>query len=458
MEMFASTGPPEDVSEDRTIRAIAWLTAWDAQGIHRTATAGDEAGADWLIREAAALGATPAVEKFALDRLDPTEAYLEFDDTRVPGVPVFDAPATGDGGVAGVLGPVSAETSIAVAELSPLGVYSPDYESLRRNAAHRGLVIVCKGARSGLGRLNAERFRQPYGPPAIHVSSEARDGVLAAAARRVPARLVAASRRTPARACNVVVTIGGQDRTRAPVVVMTPRSSWWQSTSERGGGLVCWLESLRALLASPPLCDVILTANSGHELGHLGPDDFMARRPGRERPIADGGAIWVHYGANIGAVGGELSIQSASDDLRALAVAELTPCRPTAGPHRAEDAGSDRRDAGYPPRRRLLCHAGRKQSAVSSAPGPLAARRRSRCRRPGRRCRLPSRRWADDRHIRLRDARRRRTELILRERDVREVIELRGVDDRRRARRGLIRCNPVDDAFSDHDHRGMGAA
>jgi hypothetical protein len=125
------------------------------------------------------------------------------------------------------------------------------------------------------------------------------------------------------RARNTVVIISGRDRARTPVVVMTPRSSWWQSTSERGGGLVCWLESLRALIASPPLCDVIFTANSGHELGHLGLDEFMTRRPGWERPVAAGGAIWVHYGANIGAVGGELSIQSASDDLRALTAAEL---------------------------------------------------------------------------------------------------------------------------------------
>jgi hypothetical protein len=34
-------------------------------------------------------------------------------------------------------------------------------------------------------------------------------------------------------------------------------------------------------------------------------------------------AVWVHFGANIGAVGGDLSILSASDDLRALAAAEL---------------------------------------------------------------------------------------------------------------------------------------
>jgi hypothetical protein len=64
---------------------------------------------------------------------------------------------------------------------------------------------------------------------------------------------------------------------------MTPRSSWWQSTAERGGGLVCWLESLRALIVAPPACNAIFTANSGHELGHLGLDDFMARRSGWER-------------------------------------------------------------------------------------------------------------------------------------------------------------------------------
>ena len=278
------------------------------------------------------LGATPEVEKFTLRRLDPIDAYLECDGMRIPGVPVFDAPATGVNGVTGTVAPIEAEPDIAAVELSPRSVYTPAYERLRRRAGHRGLVIVCKGAEPGLGLLNAERFRHPYGAPALHVPSEAREAVLAAAARRASARLVAASRRTLAQACNVVVTIRGQDSARAPVVIMTPRSSWWQSTAERGGGLVCWLEALRALIVSPPLCDVILTANSGHELGHLGLDDFMWRRPGWERPIDEGGAIWVHYGANIGAVEGELYIQSSSDDLRALATTGLT--RSGRQPHR----------------------------------------------------------------------------------------------------------------------------
>jgi hypothetical protein len=303
-------------------RAAKWLAAWDAQGIHRTATAGDEAGADWLMREVAALGiAAPACEEFALDRLDPIEAYLEIEGARIAGVPVFDAPATSADGVDGALGPVGGEAPIVVAELSPRIVYTPDYQKLRRDARHRGLVIVCKGDHPGLGLLNAEQFRRPYGAPAIQISSEARETVFAAAAQGVPSRLVVDSRRTSARACNLVFTIPGRDPTRAPLVVMTPRSSWWQSTAERGGGLVCWLETLRALVAIPPICDTVFTANSGHELGHLGLDDFCARRPGWERV---GGATWVHYGANIGAVGGELSVLSASEDSAARAAEELT--------------------------------------------------------------------------------------------------------------------------------------
>jgi hypothetical protein len=89
---------------DGMTRAIAWLTAWDSQGIHRTATAGDASGAEWLTREAVDLGAGPALEEFAVDRLDPIEAYLEFDTTRIPGVPVFDAPATGPDGISGSSG------------------------------------------------------------------------------------------------------------------------------------------------------------------------------------------------------------------------------------------------------------------------------------------------------------------------------------------------------------------
>jgi hypothetical protein len=309
--------------DEARVRAVAWLTAWDSQGVHRTGTTGDEAGAIWLAHEAAGLGVEVGSEVFELERLDPVACYLELDGERIPAVPAFDAPATGVNGVIGTLSLGGHDEAILVAKLTPRSVYTGEYERQRRDAAHRALVMVCSGERPGMGLLNAEGFRNPYGAPAIHVPSEASETVLAGAARAAPARVVAENHYVPATACNVVVAIAGARRCSPPVVVMTPRSSWWQSTAERGGGLVCWLESLRALIAAPPGCDVIFTANSGHELGHLGLDDFMARRPGWERPILEGGATWIHFGANIGAAGGELSVQSASDDLRQLTETEL---------------------------------------------------------------------------------------------------------------------------------------
>lgn len=306
-------------------RAVAWLTAWDSQGVHRTATSGDEAGALWLATQASSLGFEVMSETFELDRLDPIASYLELDGERIPAVPVFDAPATAADGIAGSLSLCGgANRRILVAELTPQSVYTGEYQTLRRSTPHEALVVVCTGQAPGMGLLNAEHFRDPYGAPAIHVPSGVRDRVIEAAARNAPGRVVAHSRCVCATARNVVVPFGGRAPKSAAVVVMTPRSSWWQSTSERGGGLVCWLEALRALAAEPPACNVVFTATSGHELGHLGLDDFVSRRPGWERPIAEGGATWVHFGANIGAAGGKLSLLSASDDLRSLAVNELT--------------------------------------------------------------------------------------------------------------------------------------
>ncbi len=303
----------------RRSRAESWLIAWDSQGIHRTGTQGDHAGADWLAAEVAALGATPVIEPFAFDRLDPVEAWVEVDGTRIEAIPVFDAP-----GCDTLTAPLGLD-GIEIATLSPQAVYTETYRAMRQSARHRALVIVCQGANPGLGLLNAEQFRTPYGAPALHVSTEFGALLQAAEQRGAHARFVSRVRRTPSEARNVVVTIPGRDRTQPPLVVMTPRSSWWQSTSERGGGLVCWLETLRMLLANPlgqpPRRDVVMTANSGHELGHLGLDAFVEQRPGWDRP---GGATWVHYGANLGATGGQLSVMSASDDLRQAMLAALS--------------------------------------------------------------------------------------------------------------------------------------
>src|SRR5206468_10397815 len=111
-------------------------------------------------------------------------------------------------------------------------------------------------------------------------------------------------------AFNVVATLAGADRSLPPLVVMTRRSGWWTCTSERGGGIACWLELMRELTDTPLARDVSFVASSGHELGHLGINAFVGRRPG----IVSRSAGWMHFGANIGAAQDPGNVIQASDD------------------------------------------------------------------------------------------------------------------------------------------------
>src|SRR5579884_2450449 len=260
---------------DTEARAARWLTAWDEHDSHRTGTGGDAQGAAWLTREITALRGAQTIEAFTFDRLEPVTCYLDIDGTKIPGVPVFDAPTTDAHGVSGHLGAVGGAGEIAAAEVSPAAVYTGEFRELRRTARHRGLVVVCAGEAPGLALLNAEQFRTPYGAPAIQVASEDGPAVFAAAAKAMPARLVG------------------------------------------------WLEALRAVVMAAPRRQVVFAATTGHELGHLGLDHFLARRPGWDKPAGKGGAIWVHFGANLGAAGGRLTVMSTTDALRTLAADQL---------------------------------------------------------------------------------------------------------------------------------------
>lgn len=285
------------------------IAAYEAQGFHRTGTEVDRLSGDWLANEVRGIGLQPAFEEFSLSRVDPVDASLAVNGRKIEGLPLFDGGFTGPSGIEGVLGVLGSDAPIGFAELAPNAADTGALGEARRQKRHQAIVVVTRGARPGFCPSNADGFLHPFGPPVLQVSSEHAAFLADCAQHGAKAALTAHVQRMQAQAVNVTTSIVGRDTSAAPLVVMTPRSGWWSCASERGGGLAIWLEIMRALREAKPGRDVLFVASSGHELGHLGLDAFVKRRP----EIVSQAKAWVHLGANIGAAQGPGNVLQASN-------------------------------------------------------------------------------------------------------------------------------------------------
>lgn len=306
-------------------RVAAVVQAYDSQGNHRTATDGDVTSANWLADETRKGGAEALLEPFDLSRVDPRACYVSTASRRIDGVPLFDASFTDDAGVSGRLGPLGSDSEIGLTESEPSRLTDPGSESRRavltevRQSRHKAVVLTTRGSRPGLFLLNAPAFAKPFGPPTVQVSSAEAAWLHEQARARAEVALVAKVERRPAQAANVTARIAGTDATLPPVVISTPRSGWWQCASERGGGLACWLEALRILAVLKPKRDCLFAAFSGHELGWLGIQDYLRRRP----DLVKRAHVWLHFGANVGAPQQPNMINASDDRLEQWAVAAM---------------------------------------------------------------------------------------------------------------------------------------
>lgn len=297
-------------ADDRTSRIAHIVEAYGDQGDHRTATRVDGQSAAWLAREVSDAGLSPSREAFPLDRIDVVQCFIEIRGTRVPAIPLFDGTFTDDAGVRGRLATPAGSGEIALLDLPPNTAGAGPVGTARHQSRYRAIVAVTRGGRPGLCPSNADAFTAPFGPPVVQVSSDTADRLLDHARAGAEARVVARVRRTSAFAENVVATVAGRDRALPPLVVMTPRSGWYTCASERGGGIACWLELMHAMRSASPARDVVFVASSGHELGHLGINAFVDKRPG----IVANSAGWMHFGANIGASTDPGTTVQSSDD------------------------------------------------------------------------------------------------------------------------------------------------
>ncbi len=277
--------------EERISRVIA---AFDAQGWHRTATEVDAKSAEWFASELGKAGTIPGIESYPFRRLVPEQSFVELaDGTQIEGLPLFDSMPTAAEGVCAQFGDGEGEIRLVAAAA---GGHSPELASARESNA-AGVVMGTTGPRPGFAPKNAEQFRVPFGRPALQLTGTAIPALQESAAKAEPVRLVSTFHYEDAFASNVTGVVAGSDPTARPVVVMTPRSGWWQCASERGGGIAVLLEIARAVAAAPAKRTVYFLGTTGHELGYWGLEEFLLRRPGLDRDAV----IWVHFGASVGA-------------------------------------------------------------------------------------------------------------------------------------------------------------
>ena len=296
------------------------IQGWDAIADHRTGTEGDRQTAEWLADAARRVGADPAVATFPLARWALRRCVVEIGAKVVSGVPMFDSAATEPAGVAAPLSLLPTASGIGLGAVGPAAGASANKTFL---AARRGdaqaLLAVAKmnDAVPGLALQNADSFAAPFGPPVLQVATEHEDWLRDAAQRGETARVTVDVEKEDALGCNVALRIPGsaeRGSELAPLVVMTPKSSWWTSTAERGGGIAVWLALLRHFVRRPPARDVCFLATSGHELGHLGLEHQL-----REHPRLAEARAWLHLGANFAAKGSRVRLQSSDAALRGLA-------------------------------------------------------------------------------------------------------------------------------------------
>lgn len=319
--LFGQTATAQPGASETRERIADIFRLYHLQGSHRTATEIDNESGQWLVSEASRIGAEVTPRQFTIDRVNLRACAVTSGDTTREALPFFDGAFTTPEGIRGRLGSPESGAPIALVTLDQAGISSEgrSLASLRRSSAIKAIVAITNGGMPGLCPSNAVSFQAPYGVPVLQVSSTAAEWLTERAQSGVEVQVVAHATRETAPADNIVATVRGRRADLPPVVVMTPRSGWWQCVSERGGGIACWLEIMRAVHAARPERTVRFIASSGHELGHFGLDTFLREDPS----LITSAHAWLHLGANIGAANGRTRLQSSGADIEALALAAL---------------------------------------------------------------------------------------------------------------------------------------
>lgn len=311
--------------------AAGLVAAFDSSGLHRASTPGDYASGEWLAARAREAGGEVSTMQTELPRTVVEEAWLELGADRIDGLPMFDSPATGR--IEGVFGPCGKPCDIGYLELAPgaAAIKGMSFEALRRDSRHAALVVATRVAGESLAPINAQYFPGTFGPPVLQVAGMHHAALEQWAQSRTPAVLMSRHHQVAAQSFNVAARIT-PPRPEGAIVVLTPRTGWWESTAERGGGLIGWLAGIRTAaqlgIENRLRRTVHAFATCGHELGHVGLHALLKQETALLKPAVK----WLHLGANLGCASNATLILRASEPteaqhMQALLVSEGYPAQ-----------------------------------------------------------------------------------------------------------------------------------
>jgi hypothetical protein len=274
------------------------LIKWDSLGWHWTGSSVQDETSKWLASSASNFGLRTEIQTFAFARSQVDTCFIQSDQVRTIGLPLFNHAATPPGGIVGRLARSPGEGDIALLQLPP---QAHAEEALRAameaktGAPYRAAVIVTTGASPGLAPLDCVMMRDPL--PVIQVPSDAFGWLDAAREKGSPVTLLAQMSQDEGVGRNVIALRGGTDQTATPLVIATGYSGWGPCVGERGGPVSIWLQLAAALGTTPPQRSVVLLAADGEELGGLGRSAFLTRFA----ELAPHALGWLELGANLGA-------------------------------------------------------------------------------------------------------------------------------------------------------------
>lgn len=300
---------------------------FDAQGWHRTGTSTDHDSARWLVNELGARGIEATLDTYPFTRTDPAPCSVRAPGWEVEGYPFSDSllPAPGKA-ITGRIADRPAADAIAVVRASGHGQTSPI--DAFRGQPWGAIIALMEGP--GLTLRNQWSQDHPFGPPVVQVPASEAARLDAARDSGAPVTVRCGATRARVGASNVRARVPGRHPELSPIVVLTPRSGWWQCAGERGGGIAIWLEVASELRRIGLSRDVQFLATTGHELGFWGIQRHFERRP------AAASHFWIHLGANIGARGATTVVRSSSARLLDAARGAGQPLGSAAQPARWE--------------------------------------------------------------------------------------------------------------------------